>query len=72
MAESTPMENLLTVEELANYLAVPIKTIYSWNSNGLGPKRLRIGKYVRYRQSDVEHWIACTLAPTSVTCAECH
>lgn len=51
----------MTVEDVANYLDVPVKTVYAWNSNGSGPKRIRVGKYVRYRQSELEEWLkTCT------------
>lgn len=36
-AAPTMLEPLLTSEELANYLQVPIKTIYEWRTNGTGP-----------------------------------
>ena len=48
---------LLSVKELAAYLGVPVPTIHDWNSNGLAPKRMRVGRYVRYRQSDVDEWL---------------
>jgi excisionase family DNA binding protein len=50
-------QNLLSVEELATYLGVPVATVYGWNSRGIGPKRLRIGRHVRYRQADVDAWV---------------
>jgi excisionase family DNA binding protein len=46
----------LTIPELAERLAVPVPTIYSWNSNGVGPPFLKIGRHVRYRLEDVEKW----------------
>jgi excisionase family DNA binding protein len=48
---------LLSVEDLAAYLQVPVATVYQWNSVGTGPRRHRIGRHVRYRQADVEAWI---------------
>lgn len=48
---------LLTTDELADYLRVPISTIYAWNHRGSGPKRMRVGKRVLYRLSDVEAWL---------------
>lgn len=47
----------MTVEAVAEYLGVPVATVYAWNSRGLSPKRYRVGKYVRYRRTDVEAWI---------------
>lgn len=48
----------LTVGELSEMLSVPKNTLYQWNSRGTGPRHLRLGKYVRYRASDVRQWIA--------------
>ncbi len=55
----------LTPEDLARREQVPLKTVYRWNSDGTGPQRLKIGRHVRYRLSDVEAWEAaqlCTVA----------
>jgi excisionase family DNA binding protein len=48
---------LLTVEELADQLQVPVNTIYGWRSRGEGPTGRKIGRYVRYRQEDVDDWL---------------
>lgn len=48
---------LLTVQQLAARLGVPVATVYAWNSRDLGPRRLRLGKHLRYRESDIEAWL---------------
>jgi len=48
---------LLTTREVADYLGIPVQTIYQWNSRNIGPRRLRVGRYVRYRKADVERWL---------------
>ena len=50
-------DRLLTVEELSEYLRVPVKTIYAWRYRGEGPRGAAVGRYVRFRLSDVEAWI---------------
>jgi excisionase family DNA binding protein len=50
-------ERLLTVEELAEYLGVPVATIYAWRYRREGPSGFKVGKHVRYRWRDVEEWI---------------
>lgn len=50
-------EQLLTLQQVADLLQVPPKTIYQWNHSGTGPPRYRVGKYVRYRLRDVEKWL---------------
>ncbi len=47
----------MTTAEVARYLGVPVATVYAWNSRGLGPRRFRVGKYVRYRRTDVDAWL---------------
>ena len=50
-------DHLLSVDELARYLAVPTKTLYAWRWRGEGPPGFRVGRHVRYRWSDVQAWI---------------
>ena len=47
----------MTVAELANYLGVPVATIYDWRVDGKGPVAHRIGKHVKYAVSDVRAWL---------------
>lgn len=54
-------DRLLTVEQLADYLGVPVATVYAWRHRREGPPRFRVRKYVRYRTSDVQQWIECQL-----------
>ena len=48
---------LLDAQQLADYLRVPLATVYQWNSRGGGPASIRIGRHVRYRRSDIEAWL---------------
>lgn len=58
------IDNLMTVEALAEYLGVPVATVYAWNSRSLGPRRYRLGKHVRYRRADVDAWVDAQVAPS--------
>ena len=53
---------LLSAQQLALYLDVPIATIYAWRYHGEGPPGFRVGRHLRYRWSDVEGWISDQLA----------
>ena len=53
-----PVDRLLTVEELADYLAVPVATIYAWRHRRQGPPGFRVGRYVRFRWGDIQQWIS--------------
>jgi excisionase family DNA binding protein len=58
MSEVLVDERLLSPSDLAAYLRVPLQTVYGWRCRGGGPRGYRIGKHVRYRQVDVEEWLA--------------
>ncbi len=51
------MNEWLTAEEVAEYLRVPLGTLYVWRTRKRGPAALRIGKHLRYRRVDVERWL---------------
>lgn len=51
------LDRLLTVEELADYLGVPVATLYQWRYRREGPPGFRVGRYIRYQRTDVEQWI---------------
>lgn len=53
-----PDEQLITVQELAQYLGVPVGTLYQWRYRREGPPGFRVGRHVRYRWKDVEDWIS--------------
>ena len=50
-------DDLLGLPELADYLGVSHSTIYQWNHKGSGPRRIRVGRHVRYRRRDVDAWL---------------
>ncbi len=52
-------ERLLTVDELADTLCSGQSSIYRWIKEMEGfPQPLRLGRAVRFRQSDVDKFIA--------------
>jgi excisionase family DNA binding protein len=61
------VDRLLTVQDLADYLDVPVATIYAWRYHRRGPPGFRIGKHLRFRWSDVERWIEDRITQTSHT-----
>ena len=56
---------LMTIEDLAVYLAKPVKTLYSWRARAepYGPPAMRLGRELRYRREDVELWLAAQMIP---------
>ena len=59
-----PLDRLLTVEDLAEYLDVPMATVYAWRYRRQGPPGFRVGRHLRFRWSDVEGWIQDRIAQT--------
>jgi excisionase family DNA binding protein len=53
-----PIDRLLTVEDLADYLGVPVATIYAWRYRRQGPPGFRVGRHLRFRWSDIRQWIS--------------
>jgi predicted DNA-binding transcriptional regulator AlpA len=57
-------DRLITANELADFLDVPIKTLYAWRCRGGGPVGFRVGRHIRYRWTDVDRWIEDRIAHT--------
>jgi excisionase family DNA binding protein len=56
-AETDISERLLSPKEVAEYLGVPVVTLYAWRHRGAGPTASRVGRHLRYRREDVERWL---------------
>ena len=48
---------LLSAEDLADFLGVPLNTVYVWNHRRQGPPALKVGRHLRYRWAEVEAWL---------------
>ena len=56
-------ELLLTIEETAELLRLPVATLRHYRAQGVGgPKSARIGRRVMYRRSDVLAYIDAAFA----------
>jgi hypothetical protein len=51
-------EILLDQSALSLRLNVAVRTLERWRVEGLGPAWLKVGRAVRYREGDVEQWLA--------------
>lgn len=53
------VERLLTLEEVADLLRLPVATLYRQRYVGEPPGSLgfRVGRHVRFRGADLEAWI---------------
>ena len=48
---------LMTTKQVADLLQVPVATLYRWRYYSDGPSAFRVGRHLRYRESEVEAWI---------------
>lgn len=51
------MDPLLTTEQVAQYLQVPVATIHQWRYRGEGPRASKVGRHLRFHKSDVDSWL---------------
>ena len=54
---------LLSPQQLADYLGVPVATVYRWRYESTGPRGIKVGKHVRFRQQGVEAWLETRTDP---------
>lgn len=51
-------EEFMTTTELADLMQTSPSNILAWRREGIGPPYVQVARYVRYRRSVVEKWIA--------------
>ncbi len=49
-------ERLWTIEEVSEFLGVPVATLYQWRYRRTGPRAARVGRHLRYDPADVRAW----------------
>lgn len=50
-------DRLLSITELAELLGVSVATVRWWLHQGTAPDYFKIGRRVKFRESDVERWL---------------
>lgn len=50
-------DRLLKTEDAAEKLATSEQTLRKWRCHGMGPKYVRLGRSVRYRETDLNEYI---------------
>ena len=54
----TPGDQSTTAgEDLAEYLGISVQTVYKQRATGTGPPGHPVGRYVRFKRSDVDAWL---------------
>lgn len=51
------IQPLWAIEDVSQYLGVPVKTLYQWRGRNYGPPGKRVGRHIRYRPEDVVSWL---------------
>jgi len=44
------------VQDVADYLGVPVRTLYDWRCRDYGPRARKVGRYLRYEPAEVRSW----------------
>lgn len=50
---SSELPDLSTRQQVAEYLQISVAALDKWETLGIGPKRLKFARAVRYRREDV-------------------
>ena len=59
-------QSFLTTEQAAEYLQLQRNTLEAWRCRGGGPRFLKLGRSVRYRQADLDEWIESRLCDNTI------
>lgn len=55
MADS--LDPLLSLQETARILGIPVRTLYQMNYKHTGPRSYKVGRYRKYDPADVKAWL---------------
>lgn len=50
-------DRLWTLQDVSDFLGVPVGTLYQWRVRGEGPPAFKIGKHVRFDPDRVRAWL---------------
>ena len=56
-------DRLMTREEAAEYLGVPVRTLRFWSETGTGPRRIKFGRHIRFDRADLLAWVESRKVP---------
>ncbi len=48
----------MSPQQLADWLGVPVRSVYAWNQRSTGPRPTRWGKHVRYSRAAILEYLA--------------
>jgi excisionase family DNA binding protein len=47
---------MLSAQEVAQFLGVPITTLYQWRTKGTAPRAIKVGRHIRFLEADLLAW----------------
>ena len=50
-------DRLLSLEQVADILAVSRRTVYRFRDSGFMPPAIKLGRMLRWRESEIQEWI---------------
>ncbi len=54
--ETKPEKNILTIQELSDWLSISVSGLYHWVTVKEIPY-FRVGRYIRFNRQDIEKWL---------------
>lgn len=51
------MTKLMSTQDVADVLGVPLPTFYRWRTEGKGPAGIRVGRRIKFTQAAVDEWL---------------
>lgn len=60
-------KSFLTTDEAAEYVGLQKSTLEAWRCRGGGPRFVKMGRAVRYRQADLDAWIETRLRENTIS-----
>ena len=64
-AQTSDTTRALTEREVAELLGLSVATLRAWRHRGKGPRFLRLGRSVRYLQSDLQDFVRASAVDTT-------
>jgi hypothetical protein len=64
-AALAPSGRLWTVQDVADYLTVPLATLDQCRYHGTGPTASRVGRHLRYEPAAVQTWLEQQARPAT-------
>ena len=50
------MSKLWSINDVADFLGIPVQTLYQWRTKNYGPPGRKVGRHVRYDPDTVKAW----------------